>query len=168
MANINTAIRRNLFDNILPTIGKPRVKVPVWDNSQKMFIFDEYESAQGHRYYRGVRFCDNLAIVEKVGLYHNWTYIDGIDIYAFNGSKPELIQKRDFEKVFRSEEFVREQTIQMVTDFISGSIKMLRASTPKVEIETKAKAYVDACYKSFLDSDYNTRLMQIIPALESR
>ena len=40
MANINNVISKNVFDNILPSYGKPRVKVPVWDNSQKMFIFE--------------------------------------------------------------------------------------------------------------------------------
>jgi len=29
--------------------------------------------------YKGVRFCDRIAIVDKVVLLHNWTYIDGID-----------------------------------------------------------------------------------------
>lgn len=168
MANINNVISKNVFDNILPTYGKPRVKVPVWDNSQKMFIFDEYQSAQGYRYYRGVRFCDNIVIVEKVGLYHNWTYIDGIELYAFNGTKAELIQKRDFVKVFRSEEFIRQQTMQMLNDYISGVMKAQRISIPQAEIEAKAKAYIDASYKSFLDSDFNTRLTQIIPALQSK
>ena len=47
-----------------------------------MFFCEEYESGNGHRYYKGVRFCDRIVIVEKVGLYHTWTYIDGIEVYA--------------------------------------------------------------------------------------
>ena len=92
MATLTKAISKNLFDSILPTFGSPRVHVPAWDNGQKMFICDEYESASGNRYYRGIRFCDRVVIVEKVGLYHNWTYIDGIELYAFNGKRVELIQ----------------------------------------------------------------------------
>ena len=45
-----------------------------------MFLCEEYESASGNRYYKGVRFCDRIVVVEKVGLYHNWTYIDGIEV----------------------------------------------------------------------------------------
>ena len=168
MANINNVISKNVFDNILPTYGKPRVKVPVWDNSQKMFIFDEYQSAQGYRYYRGIRFCDNIVIVEKVGLYHNWTYIDSIEIYAFNGKKLELIQKRDYDKVHRNEEFIRAESERMVKDYLAGILKSQRTSVPAAEIEIQAKSLIGKCYKSFLDADFNTRLTQILPAIEQK
>ena len=102
MATLTKAINKSLFDSILPTFGTPRVHIPVWDDSQKMFICDEYESCNGHRYYCGIRFCDRVVILEKVGLYHSWTYIDSIELYAFNGQKMELIQKREYDKVFRN------------------------------------------------------------------
>ena len=125
MATLSKAISKNLFDSILPTFGSPRVHVPAWDNGQKMFICDEYESANGNRYYRGIRFCDRVVIVEKVGLYHNWTYIDGIELYAFNGKRVELIQKRDYDKVHRNEAFVRMESEAMVKDFLAGQAKAL-------------------------------------------
>ena len=53
MATLTKAINQSLFDSILPTFGSPRVHIPVWDNGQKMFIFDEYESDNGNRHYRG-------------------------------------------------------------------------------------------------------------------
>ena len=89
MASLTKAINKDLFDSILPTFGNQRVHIPVWDEGQKMFLCEEYESASGNRYYKGVRFCDRIVVVEKVGLYHNWTYIDGIEVYAFNGTRLE-------------------------------------------------------------------------------
>ena len=62
MATLSKAINKNLFDSILPSFGNPRVHIPVWDDSQKMFICDEFESNGGHRYYRGIRFCDRIVI----------------------------------------------------------------------------------------------------------
>ena len=50
MATLSKAINKNLFDSILPSFGTPRVHMPVWDDSQKMFICSQYESANGHRY----------------------------------------------------------------------------------------------------------------------
>ncbi len=41
MATLTKAINKNLFDSILPSFGNPRVHIPVWDDSQKMFICDE-------------------------------------------------------------------------------------------------------------------------------
>lgn len=170
MVTFENAISKDVWSGILPPFGTTAdVQIPAWDNSQKMFICDEYESKSGHRYYRGIRFCDRIVIVEKVGLYHNWTYIDGIELYAFNGEKPKLIQKRDYDKVFRNEEFIRTESEAMVKDYISGMLKAQGDSiTTKEEIESHAKKLIDGCYKSFLDSDFNTRLTQIIPAIEQK
>ena len=168
MATLTKAINKNLFDSILPTFGNPRVQMPVWDDSQKMFIFDEYESGSGNHYYRGIRFCDRIVIMEKVGLYHSWTYIDGIELYAFNGQKMELIQKRDYDKVFRNEEFIRQESEQMVKDYLTDVMKTQRVCIPAEEIASQAVALISGCYKSFLDPDFNTRLTQIIPKLEQR
>ena len=166
MAKLSKAISKNLFDSILPPYGNPRERIPVWDNGQKMFLVDEYVSDRGNRYYRGIRFCENVVLVEKVGLFHTWTYIDGIELYAFYGKQIELIQKRDYEKVFHNEEFVRQESVEMVKDYINAVLKAQRMSLPAEEIETKAKTLIEGCYKSFLDSDFNTRLTQIIPAIE--
>ena len=166
MASLSKAISKDLLDSVLPTFGRERVHLPTWDNGQKMFIIDEYESASGNRYYRGVRFCDRVVIVEKVGLYHNWTYLDGLELYAFNGNKLELIQKRDYDKVHRNESFIKSETQTMIQDYLQGVIKSQKVSIPVAEIETQAKVLVEGCYKSFLDGDFNTRLTQIIPAIE--
>lgn len=168
MASFDKAISKNLFDSILPTIGNPRAHVPVWDNGMKMFICNEYESTNGHRYFLGVRFCDRVVVVEKVGLFHNWTYIDGIELYAFNGTKLELVQKRDYEKTFRNDEFVRQETETMIRDFAAGVLKIQNSSIAAEELEKHVKDLVEGCYKSFLDPDFNTRLTQILPALENK
>lgn len=166
MASLSKAINKDLFDKILPTFGSPRVQVPVWDEGQKMFLFDNYESASGNRYYKGIRFCDRIVIVEKVGLYHSFTYIDGIELYAFNGTKLELVQKRDYEKVFRSEAFVRSESEAMVRNYVEGVLKIQKSSMSQEQLESYAKSTVDGCYKSFLDKDFNVKLTQIIPQLD--
>lgn len=168
MANIQKAINQNLLDTLLPTFGKPRKNIPTWDNGQKMFIFDQHTSESGNLYYRGIRFCDRVVIVEKVGLFHTWTYIDGIELYAFNGTDLELLQKRDYDKVFRNEDFVRKESVSMVKDYLLGAFKSQKAKVSDEEILNHATKLVDGCYKSFLDADYNTRLTQIIPQIENR
>ena len=168
MASLTKAINKELFDRILPTYGNPRMAVPIWDNGQNMFLCDEYESDNGNRYYRGIRFCENIVIIEKVGLFHNWTYIDGIELYAFNGTCLELVQKRDYDKTYRKEEFIRKESEQMLCDFISAYLKMQNVVVPIEEIRERAQAIIDGCYKSFLDNDYNTRLTQILPQIEQQ
>ena len=166
MALLTKSNNKNLFERILPPFGNPKERIPVWNEGQKMFICEEYESASGHRYYKGIRFCDRLAVVEKVGLYYTWTYIDGIELYAFNETRMELVQKRDYDRVFRSEAFVRRETEIMVRNYFEGIIKAQKISMPKEQIEAQVKEVVDGCYKSFLDNDFNLRLIQIIPQIE--
>lgn len=166
MASLTKTFNNDLFNKILPTFGNPRVNIPVWDEGQKMFICDEYESASGNRYYKGIRFCDRIVVVEKVGLNHTWTYIDSIELYAFNGTRLELVQKRDYEKVFRNEEFVRRESEAMVRNYFEGALKAQKSSMSIEQLESHAKNIIDGSYKSFLDKDFNTRLTQIIPQLE--
>lgn len=168
MATLAKALRNDFLDNILPTFGNERAYIPTWDNSQKMFICDEHETTKGNRHYRGVRFCDRIAIVENVGTYHCWTYIDGIELYAFNGQKLELIQKRDYEKVFRKEEFIRSQSVDMVKDYLHAILKTQRTAAPAGLVDQQAQELVSRCYKSFLDDDFNTRMIQILSAIEQR
>lgn len=69
MANLQKAINKNFLDSVLPAYGNARkVKINGYDNSQKMFIINEYESVSGHRYYRGVRFCERVVFAETVGM----------------------------------------------------------------------------------------------------
>lgn len=168
MATLNNAINKSFFDRVLPVYGTPRVKLPTWDEGEKMFICDEYESENGHRYYKGIRFSNNIVIVEKVGLFHNWTYIDSIEIYAFNDKKLELVQKRDYQKSFRNEEFVRKETETMIGDYLRGVMKMQRCAIDENVVNEHVKVIVDGCYKSFLDSDFNLQLTKIIPQLEQK
>ncbi|OYP71089.1 hypothetical protein [Prevotella sp. P5-64] len=168
MASLTKAINEDLFRQFLPEFGNPRVHVPVWDEGQKMFLCEEYESANGHRYYKGVRFCDRIVIVENVGLYHTWTYIDSIEVYAFNGTRLELVQKRDYNKTFRNEEFIRQESEAMVCNYFKGVLKARRTTLPKEQLEAQAKGIVEGCYKSFLDSNFNTRLTQILPQIEQK
>ncbi len=168
MASLTKSINRDFFNSILPTYGNSRIQIPVWDEGQKMFICDEYESANRHRYYKGIRFCDRIVVVEKVGLFHNWTYIDGIEIYAFNGKRLELVQKKDYTKTFRNEEFIRQETETLLRSFLDGVIKLQGNAVPAEQINEQVKSIVDGCYKSFLDADFNARLTQIIPQLEQK
>lgn len=168
MATFDKALSRDLLDRILPTFGTAsREHVPTWDESQKMFIGDQYISGTGNLYYKGVRFNGRIAIVEKVGLYHQWTYIDSIELYAFNGRTPELIQKVEYTKTFHNERFVRQESERLVACYLRGAMKLQGITMPDDELDRQTKGLVGECYKSFLDSDFNTRLTQIIPMLKN-
>lgn len=167
MASFEKALTKDLFDNLLPTYGTPRKAIPVWDEGQKMFLLGNYESEKGNMYYEGIRFCDKIVIKEKVGLCHTWTYIDSIEIYAFNGTRLELVQKHDYDKTFRTEEFVRAEAEQMICDYISGVLKARGENCPMEQIREHAHAIVEGSFKSFLSQDFNKHLTRILPQLNA-
>ena len=166
MATLDKIMNKSFFEKILPAYGQQRESLPVWDEGQKMFICSQYESVSGNRYLKGVRFCNNVAVVENVGLYHSWAYIDSIEVYAFNGNRLELVQKRTYEKTFRNEEFIRRETVDMLCNYMNATLKIKGGTMPQDSIVNEAKDVVNRCYKSFLDSDYNIRLTQILPQIE--
>lgn len=164
MAKIGN-VANTLFDSILPTYGNAGNNLPVWNEGQKMFISSEYESTSGNRYYKGLRFCEQLAIVETVGLYHTWTYIDGVEIYAFNGNKPKLVGKRQYEKRFYNTTEIKADVEQMVQEYLHGQLKIQNVNIPAIRIEEEAKSVVERSYKSFLSEDYSTHMQNMIPLL---
>ena len=105
--------------------------------------------------------CSAMGDYDKALDYTN----DAIEIYAFNGTKLELVQKRDYEKTFRNEDFIRSESEAMVRNYVEGILKIHRTTMPAEELTEKAKALVDSCFKSFLDSDFNIRITKILPQL---
>lgn len=170
MATIAKAISQNPIDLFFPKIGTSRqLSTPTWDSSRKMFIFDQYTSEAGHLYYRGIHLSDRLVIVENIGNYHNWTYLDAIELYTFNGDNLEIIQKRKFDKKFRDDDLVRHTSEDMVRNYLTASLKLQGASLPSDQLDAQVKELVANCYKDFLDDDYNIRLTTlVIPAIEPR
>lgn len=169
MASLTKAFNKDFFDSILPAYGENRtVNLPTWDEGQKMFLVSEYESAAGHRYYCGIRFCEHVVFVEKVGMYHNWTYLDSLELYAFNGEKLVLIQKRDYEKEFRNEAKIKSESESMICDYLTGQSKMSQSLVPASQIKEYAKSLVCGCYQSYLSKDYKTKLTNILPEIEQK
>lgn len=110
----------SFLDAILPTFGNQRNAAPTYCSNQKMFISDMYTSAAGNSYYKGIRFSDRLIMVERIGLYHNWTYIDEVQIYGFDGTKPTLLSSHKFEKEFYNKELIREKANLIMANYISS------------------------------------------------
>jgi len=154
MAQISN-ISNSLFDRIMPVFGTPAQNLPVWNEGQKMFLSSEYESAAGNRYYKGLRFCNKLAIVETFGFYHTWTYIDSIEIYTFDQKTPKLVGKRAYDKQFYDETFIKQQTKEMVRDYVLGQLKIQNINLPVTTVNEEANDIVERCYTSFLSKDFN-------------
>ncbi len=64
-------------------------------------------------------------------------------------------------------DFVSAESMDMVMSYIRGSMKTMGRNVAEDEIESLAAQYLERCYKSYLDDDYNTKLTSVIKKLES-
>ncbi len=163
MARIS-GVSKDPIDSILPPYGQLRVKTPIWDEHQHMFITDQYTSAAGHTYYLGVRFCDRFITILHIGLYFNWTYINEVETYAFDGKERKLIGKAKLDQ-FYDENLVRSTTENLLSNYIESQLKITGAPVDKEQLEGQVKEMVAKSYFSLLDDSYTPQRLEAVKPL---
>lgn len=140
---------------------------PCMERRRKDVISDEYQSAKGNWYYKGLRFSDRLAIVEKVGLFHSFKYIDEIEVYTFNEKSRTLIGSHKFEKTFYDKDLIQNKAKEMVSDYITSQMKLQNLPVRRDSIVSEVDKIVGATYVSLLSDDYNINLQNLLPVLQT-
>ena len=157
-------IGNNPLDSILPVYGQPRVKTPIWNESQNMFITDQYTSASGNTYYLGVRFSDRFVTILHIGLYHSWTYINDVEVYAFDGEERKLVGKVTLDK-FYDEALVRETTEHLLLTYIEGQMLLQGIKPRREELQERVQGLVQKSYCSMLDDSATVRKLEAVKPL---
>ena len=67
--------------------------------------------------------------------------------------------------MFYNTDFIKEQTEQMVKEFLQGQIKLQGSFVPALSIENEAKSVVERSYMSFLSDDFGVSMKEMIPLL---
>lgn len=163
MARIS-GVGNNPLDSILPTYGNPRVNTPIWNESQHMFITDQYTSAAGNTYYLGVRFTDRFVTILHIGLYHNWTYINEVEVYAFDEHERRLVGKTSIDQYY-NEDLVRSTTENLLQDYIEGQMKLNGSTVNHEQLECQVKELVQKSYFSLLDDPNAAKQLEAVKPL---
>lgn len=155
-----------VIDILLPTYGNPSINLPVWNESQKMFITSEYESAAGNRYYIGIRPSKKVAIIEKVGLYHSFSYIDSLELFSYDNTNIKLLAKKNYDKVFYNSDFIKNESLTMLIDYFRSCLKIQGTYLPTHRIEEESKKIIEQSYESFLSDDYQLNIRMLLLIIE--
>lgn len=142
----------SFLDRVLPQFGNPRENIPVYSDSQKMFLSSHYTSAAGNMYYKGLRLSDRIVMVEKVGLYKNFSYIDSVEVYAFDGESKILVGKVDYDKVFYNMARIKEDTKSIIENYLESSARVVGVLPDKDSIKRQAEQLLEAMYDNPLQS----------------
>jgi hypothetical protein len=163
MARIS-GIGNSLIDGILPIYGNPRTNTPIWNESQHMFITEQHTSAAGNTYYLGVRFSDRFVTILHIGLFHNWTYINDVEVYAFDDQERKLIGKTTLDQ-FYNEDLVRATTEKLLKDYLEGQIMIQGGKVDSNMLDHQVKELVDKSYISMLNDENTMRRLEAVKPL---
>ncbi len=167
---LNNSLSSNVMTDLFPTIGTPAPSsnMPVWMPSMKIFKVSEHTSEPGHRYMKGLRFSNNLAIAFSFSLWNTWTYLNEIEVYRFNGNDIELADRREYEKQFYEEDFLKNEVKEMVRGIVESSLLMNGQDSDTNALESQIEALVDGTYRPLKEYDQNRLELCIQKALPSR
>jgi hypothetical protein len=169
MATTASISTNSFLDGVLPQFGGNRVNTPIWDESQMMFLTNQYRSNAGHLYYLGVRFCDRFVTILHICKWNNWTYINETEVYAFNGTERELIGNKRYEKEYYDEAMVRSDTETIISNYLKGALLSSGNALSQDKIEETAKGLVASSYRSLLkDNNPKWDLEAIKPLLTEK
>ncbi len=156
-------ISSSFLDKVLPTYGNQRGNIPIYDSTQKMFLSNTYTSESGNMYYKGLRFSERLVMVEHIGLYKNWTYIDEVEIYAFDGSQMTLIGKKKFDKLFYDTGTIKNEVIALTFDYLKTQMTLSGGTGSDETLKELTIGIIEDTYQNSIENikrlPESTRLM---------
>lgn len=120
-----TTALRLLAEKALPALSGASV---TYNPEKNVYLTLGYTSPAGNTYYKAVRFSDRLAVFYDIGEGYKHTFLNGITLFAWDGTKAVIIGKKmwggDNWAIF-SERFATEQTIQMLKNYLAGQAKAI-------------------------------------------
>ena len=129
----NTALQTIVAKN-LPALSGESI---TYNAAKNIFLTQGYTSAAGNMYYKAIRISDRLAVYYDLGQGYKYTFLNGIKLFCWDGQKAKVIAQKywggcDY-RVF-NEQFAKEQSILMLSNFLAGQLKAQGAQVSNQEI----------------------------------
>ena len=129
----NTALQ-TIVAKSLPALSGESI---IYNAAKNMFLTQGYTSAAGNMYYKAIRISDRLAVYYDLGQGYKYTFLNGIKLFCWDGQKAKVIAQKywgsyDY-RVF-NEQFAKEQSILMLSNFLAGQLKAQGVQVSNQEI----------------------------------
>ncbi|MBQ0024058.1 MAG: hypothetical protein KBT29_12590 [Prevotellaceae bacterium] len=139
---MTTSLSR-VVESALPALSGSSVTYNAQNN---IFLTNGYTSAAGNTYYQGIRLSDRIIVSYNIGEGYAHTFLNGVNVYGFNGREKRLIGSRSFNCYFFSESNAKREAIGIVTDYMKGQIKLMGASVESSQLEQFSEKLVEETY----------------------
>ena len=108
-----------------------------YNAAKNIFLTQGYTSAAGNMYYKAIRLSNRLVVYYDLGQGYKYTFLNGIKLFCWDGQKARVIAQKywggcDY-RVF-NEQFAKEQSILMLSNFLAGQLKAQGAQVSNQEI----------------------------------
>ena len=133
-----------VVDTALPALSGSSVTYNAQNN---IFLTNGYTSAAGNTYYQGIRLSDRIIVKYSIGEGYAHTFLNGVEVYGYNGRDKKLIGSRSFNCYFFSEYGAKKEAIGIVVDYMKSQTKLLGASVENKQLEQFSESLVEDTYK---------------------
>lgn len=112
-----------------------------------------YTSAAGNTYYKAIRLSDRLAVFYDLGQGYAYTFLNGITLFAWDGTKANIIAKKSWggcNWVCFSERYAKEQSVLMLKDYLAGQAKALGNTVEEQELLEFSRSMIEETHQKRL------------------
>lgn len=129
-----------LVEKMLPSFSGGAV---TYNKENNIFLTAGYTSQAGNTYYQGIRLSNRIVISYSIGEGYAYTFLNGINIYGFDGNKKKLIASMGLHNTVFSEELGADYSVKMVMNYLLGQAKLSGATFNDRELCSFATMLVD-------------------------
>lgn len=131
---MTNTVLQSIVGRNLPALSGESI---AYNAAKNIFLTQGYTSTAGNTYYKAIRLSNRLIVYYDLGQGYAYTFLNGIKLYCFDGQKPNLIAQKywggcDY-RVF-NEQFAKDQSILMLSNFLAGQLKAQGAQVSNQEI----------------------------------
>ena len=143
---MNNTVLQTIVAKNLPALSGESI---TYNAAKNIFLTQGYTSAAGNMYYKAIRISDRLAVYYDLGQGYKYTFLNGIKLFCWDGQKAKVIAQKywggcDY-RVF-NEQFAKEQSILMLSNFLAGQLKAQGAQVSNQEIFSFAYKMIEEAH----------------------
>ena len=144
--NTTSMVMMRLANAALPALSGNTV---TYNPEKNVYLTLGYTSTAGNTYFKAVRCSDRLAVHFDIGEGYAYTFLNGITLFAWDGTRANIIGRRTWggcDWVCFSEHFAMEQTVQMLKNYLEGQAKVIGQPVSDQQLQTFSRQMVEEVY----------------------
>lgn len=134
-----------IIDKALPSATKYNV---TYNKANNIYLTDGYTSKAGNTYFQGIRLSDRIVVKENIGIGYWHTFLNGIQVYGFDGNDLQLIGSESFHCCHYSKETVRREATELVKAYLENQCTLANTQLDINTLKELSSSLVETAFVS--------------------